>query len=314
MTTTPEEQESRVDKLTRAIGEALNYTAYEPILLSRMEEFFSPEPAELVTTKDEEKELNRRMGRLSEKLGGPPQIVIVEREQPLDTYDTYASAALKEILYSFRRCRRSICRTQVCLIGSEFYRSHPEVLEPKPEPDVLKGMQEAMCEMFWEHAETSYIRLASFWDRVGQLLDFVFFNIRQYERDGFSSVMDRIRANYVRLSPDLASSASWTHLWDYCKSEGQEGLKWLVSRRNLLIHSVHLQALVADKGNEIFNSAYNHLDEAARRKLKPETPKLELESLHNHLDAAAVLFRAVLGLCELGVNVKQEQKWALPSS
>src|SRR6266849_1470770 len=133
MTATPEEQESRVDKLTRAIGEALNYTAREPILLMRMEEFFAPEPAKLVTTKEEEKELNHRMSRLSEQVGGPPRLIIVERDQPLGTYDTYASAALKEILYSFDRCRRSICRTQVCFIGSEFYKSHPDILEPKPE-------------------------------------------------------------------------------------------------------------------------------------------------------------------------------------
>jgi hypothetical protein len=164
MSTTPEEpeQQSSLDELTRAIGEALTYTAHEPILLKRMEKFFSPQPAKLAATKDEEKELNRRLARLSERLGGPPQLVIVERERRLNTYDTYASAALQEILCSFHRCRRSICRTQVCLIGSEFYKSHPDILDPEPEPKALKAMEKAMSEMFWEHAETSYIRLTSF--------------------------------------------------------------------------------------------------------------------------------------------------------
>ena len=195
-------------------------------------------------------------------------------------------------------------------MGSELYKSHPDLLEPKPDdPEVLKQLQEMTSEMFWEHAETSYIRLASFWDRVGQLLDFVFFNIRQYERDGFPRVLERIRANYVLQFSDIEKAASWTYLWDYGKSEQPDGFKWLTSRRNLLVHSIHLQALAAAKESELYKSAFNHLDETARKKLKPDTPESELELLHEHLAAASVLFPAILGLCELGVNTKESQKW-----
>lgn len=303
MSETPNEEEKYVEELVKAIGPALAYTANEPILLARLEKFFRPAPAKLARTKDETESLNQRVGRLCENLGGPPQIIIARENEPLDTYDTYAAAALNEILNSFHRCRRSICRTQVCLIGSELHKSFPNLLEPMPDdPEVLKQFQEMTSEMFWEHAETSYIRLASFWDRVGQLFDFVFFNIRQYDRDGFPKVLSRIRANYVCRFSDIEESDSWKHLWDYSKSEQPDGFVWLASRRNLLVHSIHLQALAADKESKLYKSAFNHLDETARKKLKPETPDSELELLHEHLAAAAVLFPAVLGLCELGIR------------
>jgi len=99
--------------------------------------------------------------------------------------------------------------------------------------NVRTGLLAYMTEVFWEHAEISYIRLASFWDRIGQFLDFVFFIIRQYKSDGFPSVMDRIHSNYMRLIPELASSSFWTELRKYQTSEKTDGFQWLVRRRNL---------------------------------------------------------------------------------
>jgi hypothetical protein len=103
-------EDKDLETLVEAIGETLVYTAREPILLVRMEEHFSPKPAKLATSPDEEKNLRHALGRLSERLGGPPRIVISGPGQELPTYDTYASAAIDEILHSFHRCRRSICR------------------------------------------------------------------------------------------------------------------------------------------------------------------------------------------------------------
>jgi hypothetical protein len=94
-------------------------------------------------------------------------------------------------------------------------------------------------------------------------------------------VIERIRANYVPLFCDLGLSTHWARIWDYNKLEKSDGLRWLISRRNLLTHSIHLEALATDDENEIFDSAFNHLDESARRKLKPETPELELKVPHS---------------------------------
>lgn len=283
-------------RLTSLLGEALRYTANEPVLLARAEEFFSPKPAKLEVGKP----LKYRLGRLIEQIGGVPLVMVSKPGDPVPEFDTYGHAAIQEIFSSFERCRRSVCRTHVCFIANEFYMRQPDIFVENPPKDVKRGLVSAMTEVFWEHAETSYIRLASFWDRIGQLLDFVFFNIRQYERDGFPSVMDRISSNYIRVFPDLDSSTFWPALRDYQRSEKTDGFQFLVRRRNLLVHSVHLAAIESDEGEEnpIFTSAYNHLEESIHRKLKPDTPESELGFLHAHLAASASLFPEVMELCE----------------
>jgi len=283
-------------RLTRLLSEALRYTANEPVLLVRAEEFFSPKPAKL----EIEKPLKYRLGRLIEQMGGVPLVMVSKPGDPVPEFDTYGHAAIQEIFSSFERCRRSVCRTHVCFIANEFYKRQPDIFVQNLPKDVKRGLVSAMTEVFWEHAETSYIRLASFWDRIGQFLDFVFFNIRQYERDGFPSVMDRISSNYVRIFPDLNSSAFWPALRDYQRSEKTDGFQFLIRRRNLLVHSVHLGAIENDRGEEnpIFTSAYNHLDESIHRKLKPDTTGSELGFLHAHLAASAHLFPHIIELCE----------------
>ena len=244
--------------------------------------------------------VRNRLDRLVERLGGVPRLVILDPGGSPPQYDTYSIAAIQEVISSFERCRRSICRTHVCFIASEFYKKEPDAFVQRIPPAEKKGLAAAMSETFWEHAETSYIRLASHWDRVGQFLDFVFFNIRQYERDGFTAVMERISSNYVRLFDELGGSLFWTAIRSYQKSEKPDGFQWLVRRRNLLVHSLHLEAVQNKEGKEnpIFTSAYNHLEQSAHQKLKPGTPETELSFLHSHLSAAARLFPSVVELCE----------------
>jgi len=283
------------ERLVSLIGEALLYTANEPVLLVRSEEFFSPKPANLRL----DRPLRQRLSQLIERIGGVPRLVFYEPGGDLPQFDTYGNAAVQEILSCFERCRRSVCRTHVCFIAEEFYKRNPDVFNNLKKGE-RRGLAGHMTDVFWEHAETSYIRLASYWDRVGQFLDFVFFNIRQYERDGFPSVMDRIASNYVRLFPKLQSSRFWTELRNYQNSEKPTGFQWLARRRNLLIHSLHLEGIQSAEGTEnpIFTSAYNHLEESVHRKLKPDTSEAELGFLHAHLYSAALLFPYVIELCE----------------
>jgi hypothetical protein len=152
-----------------------------------------------------------------------------------------------------------------------------------------------MRERFWEHTETSFIRLASHWDRVGQLLDFAFFNIRQYERDGFAAVMDRIRSNILPVTAALANHQAWRRLRQYQTSEQPDGLKWLIRRRNFVVHSLHLSPPPPDRNEDpIFAVAYNHLDVAIKERLKPGSPKEELDLLHVQLQKAAGLFESAI--------------------
>ena len=284
-------------RLTDLIGKALLYSANEPWLLTRFEEFLSPKPASI----DFSKSLARRLDTLIEQLGGVPRLILIpENGEKLPEYDTYSIAAIRELESSFKRCRRSICRTHVCFIASEFYKQEPDLFVQQLEAGVKRGLSAEMEELYWEHAETSYIRLASYWDRVGQFLDFVFFNIRQYERDGFPAVMDRVASNYVRLFPGLESAPFWSAMRSYQNSEKQDGFQFLVRRRNLLVHSLHLQAIGDQSGEEnpIFTSAYNHLEESVHQKLKPGTPESELGVLHAHLALAAHQFPHMIELCE----------------
>lgn len=163
-------------------------------------------------------------------------------------------------------------------------------------------MVDLLKDRLWEEIEISYIRQASYWDRVAQLLDFLFFNIRQFDRDGFSGVVDRIHSNYASILLQLSENASWTKLREYHMSEKSDGYKWLVRRRNLLVHSLHLRPVTDQIEDPVFTFAFNHLEEKVRKKLKPRDAHSEIEILHSQFNAMTELFGDVLTLCELALD------------
>lgn len=292
-------QSDQSDRLAAVLGDVLAHAATETPILARLEEFFSPQPAKLAASEDAAKALNSQVDRLEAIHGGAPRLIILGINDSKPKYDTYMSAALDEVIEGFKRARRSICRAQAFMIGAHMLRSNPEFLNLPSNVEVQRAFQNNTEAVFWEHAETSFIRLAGYWDRIGQVLDFAFFSIRQYERDGFSAVVDRIQANVLRMHPYLEKTESWRAVWSYKKSESENGLQWLLSRRNLLVHSLYLRAAENAEDNELFESAFNHLDVRLRNKLAPGTPEKEVERLHAHLSQAAALLPHILTLCEL---------------
>lgn len=299
------EEKEFYDRLVESLGELIKYTGNESVLLEKMDEFFSPHPAKLVQTKAEVKDLEERLEKLSEKLGEPMRLNIAdEDESKLQLFDSYGAAALQEILTTFHRCRRTTSKAHLFFIGASLVMNHLDWFKPPLNKEDALDYSRTLEKRFWEEAETAYIRLASFWDRVGQLMDFVFFNIRQYERDGFSSVMDRIRVNYIPLYPILDTNVAWHELRLYQTSENKNGFKWLIRRRNLLVHSLHLDSFYEiEKEHPMFTSAFNHLKESIKMKLNPGTPEQELNQVHSHLKAAANLFKNVLDICDLGSKI-----------
>ena len=287
------------------------FTYFTPILLfyslRNMEEFFSPRPAKLAQAEDETRDLEEKLEKLSEKLGHPSKFAITDDgESDLPDFDTYGTAALQEIVTTFHRCRTVACKAHLFFIGANIVRDHPDWWDPPIEMENAVAYSHTIENRFWEESETSYIRLASFWDRVGQLMDFVFFNIRQYEKDGFSYVMDRIYVNYIPLYPLLKTNKGWLALRSYQTSENENGLKWLIRRRNLLVHSLHLGSHRSEKEHPVFASAFNHLEEAAKRKLKPMSAEQELNQIHSHLQTAANLFKNALEVCDLGARIASD--------
>lgn len=286
------------DEFETALGAALKFVANESFVLAQLERHFSPRPAQLITDSDDEKKLSCLTDKVMRLYGGVPRLIIQFNNDPPPTFDTYLSAALDEALGAFKRARRSLCRAQVFLIGNHLLKKSPDLLGLQSDRILEEVLQTSTTEIFWEHTETTFIRLAGFWDRLGQILDFAFFNIRKYERDGFSAVVDRIRGNTLLMRPDIQQSDAWKAIWAYKKSERADGLQWLLSRRNMLVHSLHLRPLPEQGEEELFRSMFNHLDARLRDDLKPAAPEEEIQRLIIHLGIAASLLRKVLELCE----------------
>ena len=298
MSATPAEDE-HLERFASVLGDTLAHAANEAMVFARLEEFFNPKPARLGVDSAGVIALNESIRLTIAAYGGPPQLIVQAHGEPKPRYDTYLSAAIGETIRMFDRCRATVCRAQASMIGSHLLNSSSEFLKLPADPIAQKYIRKHTDSMFWEHAETGFIRLAGYWDRVGQVLDFVFFSIRQYERDGFSAVLDRIRANTLRMHPIIESTEVWQALWTYKKSERPDGLQWLLSRRNLLVHSLHLHAAPTAEDEEIYESAFNHLDARLRSGLAIGTPEQEVQKLHLHLSAAASLFPHMLSLCRL---------------
>ncbi len=245
------------------------------------------------------------MNSTVEHLGGPPEYYLVRDGYTPPLPDQYPEAILREVMSVFERAQKSVIRSHMFMTGAVTIVEHPD--------DLLVGNREQAValgkfatEAFWEHAESAYIRLASYWDRVGQVLDFAFFNIRKFDQNGFSAVMDRVATNAVPMNDRFKSHPSWMHLRAFQNSEKEDGLKWLLSRRNLIIHSLHLHPL-PDEDNSVFESQFNHLDTAHREKLRPRAAREEVGILTGQLQRAAELFPDFLRVVEFSPSRKVDR-------
>lgn len=294
--------DQELDKFADAIGDTMAYVANEAVLLARMEEYLNPKPARLWND-GEEDYFNKKLDKAVEHMGGPPRLILIRVDDPPPECDPYPEAALREVITGFHRARKSVCRAHLFMIGTQMQRQHPEWIGIPDDPEVISKFAGVSEAAFWEHTETAYIRLASYWDRVGQLLDFAFFKIRQFERDGFSAVMDRIRTNVIQMNTSLGSSGSWKAIRSFQTSEKGDGLKWLLRRRNITVHSLHLRPADEPTDEKAFKPMYNYLEEKLNARLAPGPPEEEVEKLHIHLAKAASLFREVINVVEYAFHL-----------
>lgn len=299
------EDEKVLDDFAQSISELLRVVLNEEIMILKMEKFLSPRPPQLANTKEESDLLNKDLQKLSIALGGTPQLMMIyDNDNRTQKYDEYGSTALSEVLSLYNRARYSLVKTHLLMIAKWFLRDKPNVWEQPFEEEELKFFQAKLEQRFWQESENCYIRLASYWDRVGQLFDFVFFNIRHYDREGFSSVMDKINSNFVPVFSELNESESWIRLRRYQASDRADGFKWLLRRRNLLVHSLHLRTVPEpDYEDPIVVYAFNHLEEKIRKKLNPGSEQDEVGYLHSHFGIMTELFRDVINLSFLAVDL-----------
>ena len=287
----------------------------EAILLHRAAEFFQPQPARLFEADADAKRINEKFAKRYSKLGGVPDVfIIADGAAPSGVYDDFTWYSVQEMVSLFKRARTSVTKVHAKFLTYWILRNAKEIVETGLDEKQLSALEPVILDEFWEYAETAYIRLASMWDRAGQLLDYVFFNIRQFERDGFPSVLDRIKTNFVVLDKTVENQDFWKQVRQYAYRDQVDGLKWLLRRRNLLVHSLHLGEQNATKKEERDLSYYfNHLDEATRNRLGTMEPEQELDALHSHLSKFAKLFEPLCDLCLWGVDLitdmRKEKEW-----
>ncbi len=66
---------------------------------------------------------------------------------------------------------------------------------------------------------------------------------------------------------------------------------------------LHLRPLEEEENDPIFESAFNHLDTAVKKKLVPGSMQDELKNIHVHLSVAASHFPHVLSITERAAQV-----------
>lgn len=285
------EESARQDRLMKVLGNAVAYVTNEALILVQYDTVQEGKFPKLWPGNDYGA-FDKRMNRVTEHLGGPPAFYLLRKNQEPPLADNYPDTVMREVFDVFQKARRSVIRAHMFMTGSALLAENPDMMDlPQDSEAAALFVKEAQA-AFWEHAEAAYIRLYSFWDRIGQVLDFAFFNIRKFDQNGFISVMDRIHANAVPMDERLKNSSSWKRLRSFQTSEKEDGLKWLLQRRNLVVHSLHLHPVAADEEG-VFKSQFNHLDAAHREKLRPREPAEEVALLLGQLtdDCPSVIWR-----------------------
>lgn len=291
LSTTEDDSEDAASLASHILSRAINHVSSEAVVLAQYERLYEDEFPSIGSAGEA---FERTMTGVMEHLGGPPAYYLLREGRTAPPADNYPEAILREALEVYERARKSVIRSHMFMAGAMVFVEHPDSLEIK-DPEQVAAFAKLVTRTFWEHAEAAYIRLASYWDRVGQVLDFAFFNIRKFDQNGFTAVMDRIAVNAVPMNDRLKSSSSWQKLRAFQTSEKENGLKWLLSRRNLIVHSLHLHPLPTED-ELMFASQFNHMEKAHREKLRPRDVRGEVEILTMQLKTAAELFHSFLGI------------------
>ena len=210
------------ERLATVLSNAVSFVTNEALVLAQYEVVQEGKFATLGRDGDSG-DFDKRINRVIEHLGGPPEAyLLVDNEEPPPA-DNYPEATMREVFAVFSRARTSVLRAHLFEAGSSLLAEQPNLLDLPKNSDAAPLFIKRAQSAFWEHAEAAYIRLYSFWDRVGQVLDFAFFNIRKFDQNGFNAVMDRIHSNAVPMDNRLKNSGSWKLLRSFQISEKEDG-------------------------------------------------------------------------------------------
>jgi hypothetical protein len=155
------------DRLVTVLGNAVSFVTNEALVLAQYEAVQESKFAKLYPEGDN-REFDKRINRVVEHLGGPPEFYLLRNDQEPPPADNYPEATMREAFAVFSRARKSVLRAHLFMAGSSLLAKQPGLMDlPKNADAAALFIKEAQA-AFWEHAEAAYIRLYSFWDRVGQ--------------------------------------------------------------------------------------------------------------------------------------------------
>lgn len=294
---TPENPE--IDNFISLYTELLSSELTNVFALQHFDEISDPKIGKLVNSKNEEKELIKLLHDLSYSLGGVPSIIIKKYDKPKEKYDTFINSIINEALTAFWKSRRAVIKAHSQYVVVESMRYKKPFFKSSPPENIVLIIEE----YFWDSLEVAYLRLASFWDRVGQILDYAFFNMRQYKKEGFRAIIEKIHSNFEPLLSELEKLPEYKKIWSYSKSEKEEGLKWLLQRRNTITHSASLNTeKPQDYSNRLFESKFNHLELKKEKKLNKTKLAEEIRRLNLHYNQVCILFKDVIKLGTFGAT------------
>jgi hypothetical protein len=195
------------DRFLKALSNVVSFVTNEAVVLAQYETVQEGRFAWLWPA-DDNGEFDERVHRVVEHLGGPSQLYVIGNDEEPPLIDNYPAAAMREAIAVFSRARKSVLRAHLFMAGSSLLAEKPGVMELPENPDVAAAFIREAQAAFWEHAEAAYIRLASFWDRVGQVLDFAFFNRKRCYRRSMARILTGWRLGFFRR-PKLTPRRAW---------------------------------------------------------------------------------------------------------
>lgn len=97
-------------------------------------------------------------------------------------------------------------------------------------------------------------------------------------------------------------------LWGFysAKPAKEDGFPWLASRRNMLVHRLHLRPIEGKKEDDFYQAMYDNLEETVRNKLKPAHPEKEVEMLIAQWSKINELFSDVLDVVERAAETRHK--------
>ncbi|MBI5169787.1 MAG: hypothetical protein HZA61_09890 [Candidatus Eisenbacteria bacterium] len=150
---------------------------------------------------------------------------------------------------------------------------------------------------FWESVATASLRLCAAYDRTAQLLAFIFFNVRKFDRDTYSGVIGQLTTNYAQEEQLFREQ----HGWRQIRATMAE-VEALHSRRNALTHSSTLRAGVWHPSATAAPVASTALERMRSKAVQQRAPDEEMTRLVKHCDTLSVVQLAALDLCHFGLG------------